>query len=118
MTILKKRKLSFTLLKFILLQVINPYLKVTGLLGEKLMNVSTVLKVFDGELKEVCCILILSICCSYEFVKYLRQYINNSVGSVIEEETERCTSAQSQGEVSGYDTLVQHVAKKTRESKE
>ncbi|XP_054029949.1 protein broad-minded [Dryobates pubescens] len=55
---------------------------------------------------------------NYEFVKYLRQYINNSVGSVIEEETERCTSAQSQGEVSGYDTLVQHVAKKTRESKE
>ncbi|XP_009997507.1 PREDICTED: protein broad-minded [Chaetura pelagica] len=55
---------------------------------------------------------------NYEFVKYLRQYINNIVGSVIEEETEKCTSAQSQGEVSGYDTLVQHVTKKTRESKE
>ncbi|KAM6279164.1 protein broad-minded isoform 2-T2 [Porphyrio hochstetteri] len=55
---------------------------------------------------------------NYEFVKYLRQYINNTVGSVIEEETEKCTSAQSQGEVSGYDTLVQHVTKKTRESKE
>ncbi|NXN13483.1 BROMI protein, partial [Indicator maculatus] len=55
---------------------------------------------------------------NYEFVKYLRQYINNNVGSVIEEETEKCTSAQNQGEVSGYDTLVQHVAKKTRESKE
>lgn len=73
---------------------------------------------FDGELKAVCYILILCIFCSYEFVKYLRQYINNTVGSVIEEETEKCTSAQSQGEVSGYDTLVQHVTKKTRESKE
>ncbi|XP_062980795.1 protein broad-minded [Elgaria multicarinata webbii] len=55
---------------------------------------------------------------NYEFVKYLRQYINNMLGSVIEEETEKCTSAQSQGEGSGYDTLVQHVTKKTRESKE
>ncbi|NXW13334.1 BROMI protein, partial [Circaetus pectoralis] len=55
---------------------------------------------------------------NYEFVKYLRQYINNTVGSVIEEETEKCTSAQNQGEVSGYDTLVQHITKKTRESKE
>ncbi|XP_072853453.2 protein broad-minded isoform X2 [Pogona vitticeps] len=55
---------------------------------------------------------------NYEFVKYLRQYISNTLGSVIEEETEKCTSAQNQGEVSGYDTLVQHVTKKTRESKE
>ncbi|XP_062426912.1 protein broad-minded [Rhea pennata] len=55
---------------------------------------------------------------NYEFVKYLRQYINNTLGSVIEEETEKCTSAQNQGEVSGYDTVVQRVTKKTRESKE
>nr|XP_032640747.1 protein broad-minded [Chelonoidis abingdonii] len=55
---------------------------------------------------------------NYEFVKYLRQYICSTLGSVIEEETEKCTSAQSQGEGSGYDTLVQHVTKKTRESKE
>ncbi|XP_054832856.1 LOW QUALITY PROTEIN: protein broad-minded [Eublepharis macularius] len=55
---------------------------------------------------------------NYEFVKYLRRYISDTVGSVIEEETEKCTSAQSQGEGSGYDTLVQHVTKKTRESKE
>ncbi|XP_021246679.1 protein broad-minded isoform X4 [Numida meleagris] len=53
---------------------------------------------------------------NYEFVKYLRQYINNTLGSVIEEESEKCTSAQNQSEVSGYDTLVQHVTKKTRES--
>ncbi|XP_065592878.1 protein broad-minded [Cyrtonyx montezumae] len=55
---------------------------------------------------------------NYEFVKYLRQYINNTLGSVIEEESEKCTSAQNRSEVSGYDTLVQHVAKKTRESKQ
>uniref|UniRef100_A0A674H2U8 Protein broad-minded n=1 Tax=Taeniopygia guttata TaxID=59729 RepID=A0A674H2U8_TAEGU len=55
---------------------------------------------------------------NYEFVKYLRQYIKNTVGPVIEEETEKCTSAQSQGEISGYGTLVQHVTKKARESKE
>ncbi|XP_075780179.1 protein broad-minded isoform X4 [Pelodiscus sinensis] len=55
---------------------------------------------------------------NYEFVKYLRQYIRTTLGSVIEEETEKCTSAQNQGEGSGYDTLAQHVTKKTRESKE
>ncbi|KAI1240982.1 hypothetical protein IHE44_0009438 [Lamprotornis superbus] len=55
---------------------------------------------------------------NYEFVKYLRQYIKNTVGPVIEEETEKCTSAQNQGEISGYDTLVQHLTKKARESKE
>ncbi|NXE31944.1 BROMI protein, partial [Ptilorrhoa leucosticta] len=55
---------------------------------------------------------------NYEFVKYLRQYIKNTVGPVIEEETEKCASAQNQGEISGYDTLVQHLTKKTRESKE
>lgn len=76
------------------------------------------LKMFDDELKEICYILLLYICCSYEFVKYLRKCINSTVGSVIEEEIEKCISAQSQGEVSGYDTLVQHVTKKTRESKE
>uniref|UniRef100_A0A8C3PVG4 Protein broad-minded n=1 Tax=Chrysolophus pictus TaxID=9089 RepID=A0A8C3PVG4_CHRPC len=55
---------------------------------------------------------------NYEFVKYLRQYINDALGSVIEEESEKCTSTQNQSEVSGYDTLVQHVTKKTRESKQ
>uniref|UniRef100_A0A669QS32 Protein broad-minded n=1 Tax=Phasianus colchicus TaxID=9054 RepID=A0A669QS32_PHACC len=55
---------------------------------------------------------------NYEFVKYLRQYINNALGSVIEEESEKCTFTQNQSEVSGYDTLVQHVTKKTRESKQ
>ncbi|XP_064146428.1 protein broad-minded isoform X4 [Loxodonta africana] len=55
---------------------------------------------------------------NYEFVKYLRQYICNTLGSMIEEEMEKCTSDQNQGEESGYDTVVQHVTKKTQESKE
>ncbi|XP_073428300.1 protein broad-minded isoform X1 [Dendrobates tinctorius] len=55
---------------------------------------------------------------NYELVKYLRHYIKSSLGSVIDDETERCTFAQTQGEGSGYDTLVQRVTKQTRESKE
>ncbi|XP_074043569.1 protein broad-minded isoform X3 [Macrotis lagotis] len=55
---------------------------------------------------------------NYEFVKYLRQYIYNTLGAMIEEEMEKCTSEQNQGEGPGYDTLVQHVTKVTQESKE
>nr|XP_006981329.1 protein broad-minded isoform X2 [Peromyscus maniculatus bairdii] len=55
---------------------------------------------------------------NYEFVKYLRQHICNTLGSMIEEEMEKCTSDQNQGEESGYDTVVQHVTKRTQESKE
>lgn len=55
---------------------------------------------------------------SYEFVKYLRQHICNTLGSMIEEEMEKWTSDQNQGEESGYDTVVQHVTKRTQESKE
>ncbi|KAM4693395.1 protein broad-minded [Discoglossus pictus] len=55
---------------------------------------------------------------NYELVKYLRHYIKSTMGSVIEDETEKCTFAQSQGEGSGFDTLVQHVTRRTRESKE
>ncbi|KAH0507839.1 Protein broad-minded [Microtus ochrogaster] len=55
---------------------------------------------------------------NYEFVKYLRQHIGNTLGSMIEEEMEKCTSDHNQGEESGYDTVVQHVTKRTQESKE
>ncbi|XP_016068121.1 PREDICTED: protein broad-minded [Miniopterus natalensis] len=55
---------------------------------------------------------------NYEFVKYLRQHICNTLGSMIEEEMEKWTSDQNQGEESGYDTVVQHVTKRTQESKE
>ncbi|XP_055391021.1 protein broad-minded isoform X2 [Bubalus kerabau] len=55
---------------------------------------------------------------NYEFVKYLRQYICNTLGSMIEEEMEKWTSDQNQVEEFGYDTVVQHVTKRTQESKE
>lgn len=37
---------------------------------------------------------------------------------MIEEEMEKWTADQNQGEESGYDTVVQHVTKRTQESKE
>uniref|UniRef100_A0A8C0RUK8 Protein broad-minded n=1 Tax=Canis lupus familiaris TaxID=9615 RepID=A0A8C0RUK8_CANLF len=55
---------------------------------------------------------------NYEFVKYLRQHICNTLGSMIEEEMEKWTSDQNQAEESGYDTVVQHVTKRTQESKD
>uniref|UniRef100_G1T6G4 Protein broad-minded n=1 Tax=Oryctolagus cuniculus TaxID=9986 RepID=G1T6G4_RABIT len=55
---------------------------------------------------------------NYEFVKYLRQRICNTLGSMIEEEMEKCISDQNQDDESGYDTVVQHVTKRTQESKE
>ncbi|XP_043819564.1 protein broad-minded isoform X2 [Dromiciops gliroides] len=55
---------------------------------------------------------------NYEFVKYLRQYIYSTLGAMIEEEMEKCTSDQNEAEGPGYDTLVQHVTKVTQESKE
>uniref|UniRef100_A0A6I8NMV1 Protein broad-minded n=1 Tax=Ornithorhynchus anatinus TaxID=9258 RepID=A0A6I8NMV1_ORNAN len=55
---------------------------------------------------------------NYGFVKYLRQYICNTLGSLIEEEMEKCAAAQNRSEGLGYDTLVQHVTKRTQESKE
>ncbi|KAK1337990.1 hypothetical protein QTO34_001094 [Cnephaeus nilssonii] len=55
---------------------------------------------------------------NYEFVKYLRQHICNTLGSMIEDEMEKWTADRNQGEESGYDTVVQHVTKRTQESKE
>ncbi|XP_048452545.1 protein broad-minded isoform X2 [Rhincodon typus] len=55
---------------------------------------------------------------NYELVKYLRNYIDTALGSVIEEETEKCTSAEGPSLGSGQDTLVQQVTRKTRESEE
>lgn len=51
-------------------------------------------------------------------MKYLRQHIGNTLGSMIEEEMEKWTSHQNQSEESGYATVVQHVTKRTQESKE
>ncbi|GCB67033.1 hypothetical protein scyTo_0015074 [Scyliorhinus torazame] len=55
---------------------------------------------------------------NYELVKYLRNYIDTALGSVIDEETEKCTSAEGRSLGSGQDTLVQQVTRKTRESEE
>ncbi|XP_041043400.1 protein broad-minded isoform X4 [Carcharodon carcharias] len=55
---------------------------------------------------------------NYELVKYLRNYIDSALGSVIEEETEKCTSAEGRSLGPGQDTLVQQVTRKTRESEE
>ncbi|XP_010881310.2 protein broad-minded [Esox lucius] len=54
---------------------------------------------------------------NYEFVKYLRQYVENSLGAVIEEATESCARG-GHAVASGQDTLVHAVAGKTRESVE
>ncbi|XP_028653624.1 protein broad-minded [Erpetoichthys calabaricus] len=53
---------------------------------------------------------------NYEFVRYLRCYIDNALGSVIEGETELCSNIEGQIVSSGQDTLVQAVTRKTRES--
>lgn len=53
---------------------------------------------------------------SYEFVKYLREYVESSLGAVIEEETESFTRGDGHAVGSGQDTLVHAVTKKTRES--
>lgn len=43
----------FTLLTFISMQVINSYLRVADLLGEKIVVVDIMLKMFHGEFKEI-----------------------------------------------------------------
>ncbi|KAI5090795.1 protein broad-minded isoform X1 [Silurus meridionalis] len=59
---------------------------------------------------------------NYEFVKYLRQYVESSLGAVIEEETESCSKGEGHGagsgsgSGSGQDTLVHAVTRRTRES--
>ncbi|XP_017312018.2 protein broad-minded isoform X2 [Ictalurus punctatus] len=53
---------------------------------------------------------------NYEFVKYLRQYVESSLGAVIEEETESCSRGDGHGVGSGQDTLVHAVTRRTRES--
>nr|XP_012998947.1 protein broad-minded isoform X2 [Cavia porcellus] len=55
---------------------------------------------------------------NYEFVKYLRQHICNTLGSMIEEEMEKCTSDQNRGEEPGYDTVVQQVTRRVQDSRE
>lgn len=53
---------------------------------------------------------------SYKFVKYLRAYVESSLGTVIEEATENFTRGDSHAIGTGQDTLVHAVTKRTRES--
>uniref|UniRef100_A0A672K446 Protein broad-minded-like n=2 Tax=Sinocyclocheilus grahami TaxID=75366 RepID=A0A672K446_SINGR len=53
---------------------------------------------------------------NYEFVKYLREYVERCLGAVIEEETENLTRGDGHAVGSGQDTHA--VTKRTRESTE
>uniref|UniRef100_W5NL30 Protein broad-minded n=1 Tax=Lepisosteus oculatus TaxID=7918 RepID=W5NL30_LEPOC len=55
---------------------------------------------------------------NYGFIMYLRHYVENMLGSVIEAETECCASGEGQGVGPGQDTLVHAVTRRTRESNE
>ncbi|XP_041951920.1 protein broad-minded isoform X1 [Alosa sapidissima] len=55
---------------------------------------------------------------NYEFVKYLRQYVESSLGAVIDEESENCAKEEGHAIGTGQDTLVHAVTRKTRESVE
>nr|XP_040016630.1 protein broad-minded isoform X3 [Gasterosteus aculeatus aculeatus] len=56
---------------------------------------------------------------NYEFVRYLRQYVESSLGTVVEEETKSLTRGDGQhGIGSGLDTLIHAVIQSTRDSTE
>uniref|UniRef100_A0A3Q1DAZ9 Protein broad-minded n=1 Tax=Amphiprion ocellaris TaxID=80972 RepID=A0A3Q1DAZ9_AMPOC len=56
---------------------------------------------------------------NYEFVKYLRQYVENSLGTVVEEETKSLCRGDGQHAIgSGHDTLIHAVTRRTRDSAE
>lgn len=62
---------------------------------------------------------VIALLFSYEFVKYLRQYVESSLGSVVEEETKNLTRRDGQHAIgSGHDTLIHAVTQKTRDSAE
>ncbi|KAM6964920.1 protein broad-minded [Aplochiton taeniatus] len=51
---------------------------------------------------------------NYEFVKYLRQYVESSLGAVTEEETEKWARGDGTAMGSGQDTLVHAVTRRIR----
>ncbi|XP_076873991.1 protein broad-minded isoform X2 [Brachyhypopomus gauderio] len=53
---------------------------------------------------------------NYEFVKYLRQYVECTLGAVIEGETESCARGDAHAIGSAQETLVHVVTRRTRES--
>lgn len=57
--------------------------------------------------------------CSYEFVKYLRRYVESTLGSLVEAETKALTSGDGQHAIgSRLDALTRAVTQKTRDSAE
>uniref|UniRef100_A0A3Q3B1D3 Protein broad-minded n=1 Tax=Kryptolebias marmoratus TaxID=37003 RepID=A0A3Q3B1D3_KRYMA len=53
----------------------------------------------------------------YEFVKYLRQHVENSMGAVVDEELKNLSRAEGQHAVgAGHDTLTHAVTRRTRDS--
>ncbi|XP_013888840.1 protein broad-minded isoform X2 [Austrofundulus limnaeus] len=56
---------------------------------------------------------------SYEFVRFLRQYVENSMGSVVDEDFKKLTRAEGQPAVgAGHDTIIHAVTRRTRDSVE
>ncbi|XP_040925357.1 protein broad-minded isoform X2 [Betta splendens] len=56
---------------------------------------------------------------NYEFVKFLRQHVESSLGSVVADETKKLTRGEGQHAVgSGHDALIHVVTRQTRESAE
>ncbi|XP_060947669.1 protein broad-minded [Limanda limanda] len=56
---------------------------------------------------------------NYEFVKYLRHYVESSLGTVVEEETKSLTRGEGQHAIgSGHDTLIHAITRRTRDSAE
>uniref|UniRef100_A0A672G6U6 BROMI N-terminal domain-containing protein n=1 Tax=Salarias fasciatus TaxID=181472 RepID=A0A672G6U6_SALFA len=56
---------------------------------------------------------------NYDFVKFLRQYVESSLGSVVEEETRSFTRGDVQHAIgSGHDALIHAVTRGTRDSAE
>ncbi|KAI4802170.1 hypothetical protein KUCAC02_020024 [Chaenocephalus aceratus] len=56
---------------------------------------------------------------NYELVKYLRQYVESSLGTVVEEETNYLTRGDGQHAIgSGHDTLIHAITRKSRDSAE
>lgn len=57
--------------------------------------------------------------CSYEFVKYLRHYVESSLGTVVEDETESLIRGDGQNAIgSRLDASTHGVTQKTRDSAE
>lgn len=57
--------------------------------------------------------------CSYEFVKYLRHYVESSLETVVEDETKMLIRGDTQHAIgSRLDALTNAVTQKTRESAE